>query len=113
MISSVFDEEKDKEPCRKNRDIIKYSNRTIEWQGFNFMQIFTPMLLLWDNYSERIQVLTHKEGAVNWQPLIIIVLVTQVLQFVLLRRIIQLFKRTKSESAFTYVNDTENAEQPE
>lgn len=31
IMSSVFNEDKIKEPCRKNRDIIKYSNRTVEW----------------------------------------------------------------------------------
>lgn len=29
--SSIFDEDKVKEPVRKDRDIIKYSTRTIEW----------------------------------------------------------------------------------
>lgn len=54
--------------------------------------------------------MTNEEGAVSWLPLIITVLGVQIFQFMMLGRIIKLYKRKKSEMAFSNVNDSEKAE---
>jgi len=67
--TSIFNENTPKESERKDRDIIKYSVRTIEWQGFNYLLIFSPALLLWKEHELPLE--THTVGAVSWTPLMI------------------------------------------
>lgn len=54
--------------------------------------------------------MTNTEGAVSWSPLMITIIVVQFFKFLLLRRIIHLYERKKSEMAFSNVNDTEAVE---
>lgn len=74
--SSIIDEDKIKEPARKDKDIIKYSTKTIEWQGFNYLLIFTPSILLMTERSDPLQ--TGTPDAISWKPLMYTVVATSV-----------------------------------
>mmetsp|Transcript_42792 Transcript_42792/g.30857 ORF Transcript_42792/g.30857 Transcript_42792/m.30857 type:complete len:91 (+) Transcript_42792:512-784(+) len=75
--TSIFNENTPKESERKDRDIIKYSVRTIEWQGFNYLLIFTPSILLMTERNDPLQ--TGTPDAISWKPLMYTVVATSVL----------------------------------
>lgn len=106
--TSIINEEVPKEPARSGQDIIKYSIRTLEWQGFNFLLIFTPCLLIL-MYSN-LPLNTQNETFVSWLPIMITLIAVHSFQYVVIRRIIKVYKRSKEELAFINVNESEKSE---
>jgi len=46
QFSSIINEKRQKESGRNEEDIILYSQRTLEWQGFNYILMLTPCILI-------------------------------------------------------------------